>query len=44
MVRARQCLDAETCFDNLVLADVVNGEFILLFDLGQEFTQFRIVE
>ena len=44
MVRARQCLNAEACFDDLVLADVVDGEFILLFDLDQGLAQLRIVE
>ena len=41
---ARQCVGAEACFDDLVLADVVDGQFVLLFDLDQEFAQLRIVE
>ncbi len=41
MVRARaKCVGAEACFDDLVLADVVNRQFVLLFDLDQEFANF----
>ena len=45
MVRARASgVGAEACFDDLILADVVDGEFVLLFDLDQEFAQLRIVK
>ena len=45
MVRARaKGVGAEACFDDLVLADVVDREFVLLFDLDQEFAELRIVE
>ena len=39
-----QRVGAEACFDDLVLADVVDGQFVLLFDLDQEFAEFRIVK
>ena len=38
-----QCVGAEACFDDLILADVVDGEFVLLFDLDEDFAQLRIV-
>ncbi len=45
MVRARaKRVGAEACFDDLILADVVDGQFVLLFDLDQEFAELRIVK
>ena len=41
---AGQGVGAEACFDDLVLADVVDGQFVLLFDLDEEFAELRIVE
>ena len=43
-MRARASgLGAEAGFDDLVLADVVDGQFVLLLDVDQEFAQLRIV-
>ncbi len=39
-----QGVGAEACFDDLILADVIDGEFVLLFDLDKQFAQFRILE
>ena len=41
---AGQGVGAEACFDDLVLADVVDGQFVLLFDLDQELAELRIVK
>ena len=37
-------LGAEGCFDDLILADVVNRQFVLLLDLNEEFAEFRILK
>ncbi len=39
-----QGVSAEACFDDLILADVVDRQFVFLFDLDQEVAQLRIVE
>ena len=32
-----QGFGTEPCFDDLILADVVNGDFVFLFDVNEEF-------
>ena len=41
---AGQGLGAEACLDDLILAHMVDDQFIFLFDLDEQFAQLRILE
>jgi hypothetical protein len=39
---ARQCIGAEACFDDLVLADVVDDDLVLALDVGEQLAEFGL--
>ena len=41
---AGQGIGAEACLDDLVLAHMVDGEFVLLLDVDEEFPELRVLE